>query len=33
MKEEIEYIGEVYLAQDDDFVKVNNKWVNSELEI
>ena len=31
----IEYIGEVYLAQDDDFVKVSNKWVyrGSELEI
>lgn len=30
-----EYIGEVYLAQDDDFVKVNNRWVyrGSELEI
>ena len=29
------YIGEVYLAQDDDFVKVNNRWVyrGSELEI
>ena len=34
-KEEIEYIGEVYLAQDDDFVKVDNRWVyrGSELEI
>ncbi len=34
-KGEIEYIGEVYLAQDDDFVKVNNRWVyrGSELEI
>ena len=29
------YIGEVYLAQDDDFVKVSNRWVyrGSELEI
>ena len=28
-------IGEVYLAQDDDFVKVSNRWVyrGSELEI
>jgi len=34
-KEKNEYIGEVYLAQDDDFVKVNNRWVyrGSELEI
>ena len=34
-KGEIEYIGEVYLAQDDDFVKVNTRWVyrGSELEI
>ena len=34
-KGEIEYIGEVYLAQDDDFVKVSNRWVyrGSELEI
>ena len=34
-KGEIEYIGEVYLAQDDDFVKVNGRWVyrGSELEI
>ena len=34
-KGEIEYIGEVYLAQDDDFVKVDNMWVyrGSELEI
>jgi surface protein len=34
-KGEIEYIGEVYLAQDDDFVKVNSRWVyrGSELEI
>ena len=34
-KEEIEYIGEVYLAQDDDFVKVSGRWVyrGSELEI
>ena len=31
----IEYIGEVYLAQDDDFVKVSGRWVyrGSELEI
>jgi surface protein len=31
----IEYIGEVYLAQDDDFVKINGRWVyrGSELEI
>ena len=34
-EEKNEYIGEVYLAQDDDFVKVNNWWVyrGSELEI
>ena len=34
-KEGSEYIGEVYLAQDDDFVKVSNKWVyrGSDLEI
>ena len=34
-REKIEYIGEVYLAQDDDFVKVDNRWVyrGSELEI
>ena len=34
-KGKIEYIGEVYLAQDDDFVRVNNRWVyrGSELEI
>jgi len=34
-KGEIEYIGEVYLAQDGDFVKVSNRWVyrGSELEI
>ena len=34
-KKGIEYIGEVYLAQDDDFVKVDNRWVyrGSELEI
>ena len=34
-KEGIEYIGEVYLAQDDDFVKLSNRWVyrGSELEI
>jgi surface protein len=34
-KGEIEYIGEVYLAQDDDFVKVSDRWVyrGSELEI
>jgi surface protein len=30
-----EYIGEVYLAQDDDFVKLNGRWIyrGSELEI
>jgi surface protein len=34
-KGEGKYIGEVYLAQDDDFVKVSNRWVyrGSELEI
>lgn len=34
-KGESEYIGEVYLAQDDDFVKVYGRWVyrGSELEI
>ncbi|HZJ99220.1 MAG TPA: BspA family leucine-rich repeat surface protein [Tissierellaceae bacterium] len=34
-KEKNQYIGEVYLAQDDDFVEVNGKWVyrGSELEI
>ena len=34
-KEGIEYIGEVYLAQDDDFVKINGNWIyrGSELEI
>ena len=34
-KEEIEYIGEVYLAQDDDFVKITGRWIyrGSELEI
>jgi len=34
-KGKIEYIGEVYLAQDDDFVKINTRWIyrGSELEI
>ena len=34
-KEKNEYIGEVYLAQDDDFVKINGRWIyqGSELEI